>query len=333
MPLNLFKRKAKMAPVPLFDEAFLRRMERLNYRTMPALRGGMVGERRSRNLRPALDFSDHRPYVAGDDLRHVDWYAFARHKDLFVKLGEATQRIDIHLLLDASRSMGWEPGEPYEKAPEPVLSKWDMARRLAGALAYLGLAGGERVRVTAYAASLGEGFGPVQGKRQVMPTLNYLSDLAPSLVGGPEAEPGGGLATSLAAYARANPRGGLLLILSDLLDTAAAEAASEAEALAEGLRHLPAPRWQVLVMHLLTNQELHPTLTGDFDLEDVETEESLPFRVDEPTLAQYRLRVRRWCATLQAACARRGATYSQILAEWPLEQKIIPYLRQRGLFQ
>ena len=339
MPLNIFKRKSKISPLPLFDEAFLRRMERLSYRTAPALRGGMVGERRSRNLRPALDFSDHRPYVSGDDLRHVDWYAYARHKDLFVKLGEATQRIDLHLLLDASRSMGWQPSDHFRTAAEAnagqlLASKWDMARRMAGALSYLGLASGERVKLTSFAASLEDGFGPVQGKRQVMPVLDYLSQLAPSLLGGVTDEVSG-LATSLAAYARANPKGGLLLIISDLLDTAvdAAGQAGEAEILAAGLRHLPAPRWQVLVMHLLTQQELQPTLSGDFDLEDIETEESLPFRVDEPTLAQYRLRVRRWCATLQSACARRGATYSQILAEWPLEQKVIPYLRQRGLFQ
>ena len=75
---GIFNRKQKEEPaLPLFDEAFLRRLERLNFRTVPSLRGVMTGERRSRNLRPALDFSDHRPYSSGDDLRHVDWNAYA----------------------------------------------------------------------------------------------------------------------------------------------------------------------------------------------------------------------------------------------------------------
>jgi hypothetical protein len=104
-------------------------------------------------------------------------------------------------------------------------------------------------------------------------------------------------------------------------------------ALAEGLRHFAPPRWQLLVMHLLTQQEVHPTLEGDFDLRDVETGESLPFNFDDHTLSQYRLRVRTWCAGLQATCTRRGGTYSRILAEWPLEQAVIPYLRQRGVVQ
>ena len=294
----------------------------------------MVGERRSRNLQPALDFSDHRPYSSGDDLRHMDWYAYARHKDLFVKLGEATQRIDVHILLDASRSMGWEPDEMFERdnpaaRPQPA-NKWDMARRLTGALGYLGLTGGERVKITPFADTLGGSFGPSQGKRQVMANLKFLSDLGPALM----SDGRGGLSTCLTDYARMHPRGGLLLIVSDMLDTInPADLSIEADTLADGLRHLSPPRWQVLVMHLLSTHEVRPGLTGDYDLQDIETTESLPFHLDEATLAQYRLRVRRWCAALQSACARRGAIYSRILAEWPLEQKMVPYLRQRGVLQ
>lgn len=297
-----------------------------------------MGERRSRNLRPALDFSDHRPYTPGDDLRHVDWNAYGRHEELFVKLGEATQSVSIHLLIDRSRSMTWAPSP--EAAPHlshsPV-SKWDGARRLAGALGYLGLAGGERLKITPYADFLGEPFGPTQGKRQVVRVLQYLAGLEPAPPSRLKA--GGGLANSLLSYARSHPAGGLLIVISDLLDESVTSgeldesAGSVGERLAEGLRHFATPRWQVMVMHLLSQEELQPSLEGDFDLEDMETGESLPFHFDDHTLAQYRLRVRRWCAELQSACARRGATYSRVLVEWPLEQAVIPYLRQRGVFQ
>jgi hypothetical protein len=84
---------------------------------------------------------------------------------------------------------------------------------------------------------------------------------------------------------------------------------------------------------LLTQEEIQPSLEGDFDLQDSETGESLPFHLDGSTLGQYRLRVRKWCAELQSACARRGAAYAQVRAEWPLEQAIIPFLRQRGVVQ
>ena len=147
----------------------------------------------------------------------------------------------------------------------------------AGALSYLGLAGGERLTVTPFARGLGQGFGPTQGKRQVVRTLQFLSALAP--VTSPAAgEADTSLADSLLTYARHHPGGGLLVLISDLLDTAAGlshleertENGPAQDQLAEGLRHFIPPRWQVLVMHLLTEQEIKPTLAGDFDLRDVE---------------------------------------------------------------
>jgi len=337
MRLNIFNRGQKQsAPLPLFDEAFLRRLERLNFRTAPSLRGGMAGERRSRTLRPAQDFSDHRPYAPGDDWRYIDWHAYSRHEDLFIKLGEATQSVNVHILLDCSRSMIWEPDQTVRDLDRdlqnPGSTKWDSARRLAGALGYLGLAGGERVSVTSFGPTLETQFGPTQGKRQVIPLLQFLTTLAP--LSGPAAKNQGGLVSSLENYARRQPQGGLFILISDLLDTVTPTAESEDwEELAEGLRFFAPPRWQVLVLHLLTEPEMHPTLEGDFDLQDLETGQSLPFHLDETTLAQYRLRVRRWCAQLQTVCASRAAVYARILAEWPFERSIIPYLRQRGAIQ
>jgi hypothetical protein len=86
-------------------------------------------------------------------------------------------------------------------------------------------------------------------------------------------------------------------------------------------------------MHLLSSQEDAPTVEGDFDFRDMETGESLPFHLDRSTLSQYRLRVRRWYNELQRACSQRGATYTRIMAEWPVERAVIPYLRQRGVIQ
>jgi uncharacterized protein (DUF58 family) len=337
---NIFSRK-KESPLPLFDEAFLRRLEKLSFRTVPWLRGAMLGERRSRNLRPALDFSDHRPYTPGDDLRHVDWNAYARHEELFVKLGEATQSINIHILLDCSPSMAWTPAYKSPQLDVAAISKWDAARRLAGALSYLGLAGGERVEITPFAHTLSESFGPTEGKRRIIPVLKFLSDLIPAPV--LKGIRTGDLTYSLTAYARSHPSGGLLVLISDLLDTVPPPTSLTRPSplkggvggvkLADSLQHLIPPRWQVLVIHLLTAEEIQPSLEGDFDLQDSETSESLPFHLDASTLAQYRLRVRKWCAELQSACARRGATYAQVRSEWPLEQAVLPFLRQRGVVQ
>jgi uncharacterized protein (DUF58 family) len=332
--MNIFRKQTETA-VPPFGEAFLRRLERLSFRTVPTLRGGLAGERRSRNLRPALDFSDHRPYTHGDDLRHIDWNAYSRHEELFVKLGEASQSVNVHILLDCSRSMAWLPNQSantVEKDSPLKSTKWLSALRLAGALGYLGLAGGERVKLTPFAGQMGEGFGPTRGKRRAVSLLEFIDSLTPTGPARRGAE--SGLVNSLAGYARRHSYGGLLVLISDLLDTATPIGSEgEWEELAEGLRFFPAPRWQVLVLHLLSEAELQPTLLGDFDLQDMETGESLPCHLDELTIAQYRLRVRRWCAEVQSACSRRAATYARVVAEWPFEKAVVPYLRQRGAIQ
>jgi uncharacterized protein (DUF58 family) len=327
---NIFTAQPKSAPLPLFDETFVRRLERLSFRTFPRLRGVMPGERRSRNLRPALDFSDHRPYTHGDDLRHVDWNAYGRQEDLFVKLGEASQSVTIHILLDRSRSMHWDAAAALAEDLPRRTFKWDAARRLAGALSYLALTGGERLVLTPFAQQLDPSLGPTQGKRQIVPTLRFLSDLTPS---GSFKKGEAGLAQTLKRYADTHPGGGLLIIISDLLNAAVSiEAGAAAQHLAEGLRSLPGPTWQVIVMHLLTAQELDPAFTGDVDLHDLESGDRAPFRLDEETLTQYRLRVKRWCGELQQASTRRGAVYARLLAEWPFEQTVVPYLRRRGVF-
>jgi hypothetical protein len=340
MRLNVFKRSQKQSTLPLFDENFLLRLERLSFRTAPTLRGARSGDRRSRDLRPALDFSDHRLYAPGDDWRYIDWHAYSRHEELFVKLGETTQSVNVHILLDCSRSMVWSPAQSVRdiesNLQNPRSNKWDSARRLAGALGYLGLAGGERLELTPFTHTLGDGFGPTRGKRQVIPLLRFLTTIRPA-AGRQEGSRGVSLVHNLADYARRYPRGGVLVIISDLLDTVTPFSSQgntpDWGELAEGLRHFPPPRWQVLVLHLLTEAELHPALAGDIDLQDMETGESLPFHLDEATLAQYRLRVRRWCAEVQSACAKRAATYARILAEWPMEQSVIPYLRRLRAIQ
>ncbi len=337
---NILNRDASSddTSLPLFNEAFLRRMERFSFKTAPTLRGDMSGERRSRTLRPSLDFSNHRHYTPGDDWRFIDWNVYSRHEELFVKLGETTQSVHVHILLDSSRSMAWAASQKYQDIDKEYNTKsikWNSARRLAGALGYMGLAGGERVELTAFSNTLDQSFGPFHGKRQAVRMLKFLSSLSPTPYQQSDNE--SGLVNSLIKYSRQHPYGGVLVVISDLLDTAASTAEDELVAhrdeLAEALRYFPPPRWQVFVMHMLTEPEMKPKLEGDYDFQDAETSELLPFHLDETTLIQYRLRVRSWCAELQSACAGRAATYARIMAEWPFERAVIPYLRQRGAIQ
>jgi uncharacterized protein (DUF58 family) len=303
---GIFNRKTSVDTAALFDEAFLRRLERMSLQAQRTLRGYPAGgEHLSLNRLPTAIFSDHRPYSPGDDFRHIDWNAYAHHQEIVVKLGEVEQSVDVHVLLDVSRSMAW--------ASPPKLRA---AQRLAAALGYLALTHNDRLRVVPFGTGPLPAFGPTQGKGRLIELLKFIERLQPDQ---PTA-----LARALMTYARSHERGGLLVICSDLLAP---------EGLEEALRALPPPRWQTLVLHLLDQRELRPELTGPIELEDAETGQRLPLTLDAATLTAYRRNVTEWQERLAAACARRGVTYAQVLAHWPLEQQVVPYLRARRILQ
>ncbi len=297
-------RRPEQREAPLFDEAFLRRLERMSLQAQRTLRGNPAsGEHPSRRQLPATIFSDHRPYTSGDDLRSVDWNAYARQNQVLVKLGETEQDVNVHLLIDASRSM--TIGSP------PRLR---LAQQLVAAIGYLALAHSDRLHVLPFGPGALPPFGPAQGKGRLIELLRFIERIAPQ----PETR----LAPVLQQHARRHPQGGLLVICSDLLAP---------DNLEEGLRALPPPRWQTLVLHLLDRRDLQPELQGPLELEDSETGQRLPITLDEATLRSYRQSVAAWRERIARICAARGATYAPMMSDWPLEQKVVPYLRARRL--
>lgn len=292
----------------LLDEAFLRRLERLMLEARSTLRGvPTAGEHPSRQQMPMTVFSDHRPYSAGDDYRLVDWNAYARHEQIVVKLGEADQSINVHIILDLSRSMDW--GTP---------NKLLVARQLSAAIGALALANNDRLRIAPFSSGLLTPFGPAQGKTRLIDSLRYLNQLQPAQRTS--------LAAAVASHCQAHEQGGLIVICSDLL-------AEPAEGLIAALRHVPAPRWQTLVIQLTDPWELKPDLQGALDLEDAETGQKIALTIDEDTLIAYRRNLELWQNQIRAACQRYGATLAQIATNWPLERQIIPYLHLRRVIR
>lgn len=288
------------------EESLLRRLERLSLATRRTLSGSPnSGEHPSRQRLPASIFSEHRPYSPGDDYRHVDWNAYARHEQIVVKLGEAEQDINVHVLIDHSRSMAW--GSP---------AKLVAAQQLAAAIGYIALAHSDRVQITSFGAGATASFGPAQGKGRAIEMLRFIGSI--------RAAERTEFTRTLQAYARQHERGGLLAICSDLLTT-------PAESLDDLLRAFAPPRWQILVLHTLDPRELVPVRGGAVEVEDAETGERVPLTLDEATLAAYTRNVADWQAQIASACARRGATYARISTDWPLEKAVVPYLRLRRI--
>ena len=304
-----------------FDEAFLRKLERLALLSRQALAGKMQGERRSPKRGQSVEFADFRPYTLGDDFRRIDWNAYARLERFFIKLFVEEQDLTIHLLVDASRSMAW--GQPQ---------KLDYALRAAAALGYVGLAGLDRVTATALGGANGRaGSGRARtsparrGKQQALPLFDFLAQLAqPNDPVQPE--PGAAppdAAAHLRTYAASAPFPGPLVLFSDLLS----------DGWQSPLSQLAGRGFEITLVHLLSPQEVDPQLNGDFKLLDSETGAEVEITADYELLARYKRGLEAWRAGWRDFCRPRGMHYVPLETSVPLEDLLFAALRRSGVLR
>jgi uncharacterized protein (DUF58 family) len=291
----------------LFEESFLRKLERIAILSKRAAAGQMQGERRSQKRGQSVEFADFRPYSTGDDFRRIDWNAYARLERFFIKLFIEEQDLTIHLLVDNSKSMDW--GDP---------NKLEYAIRSAGALGYIALNGLDRVTVTA----LGETdngsagyFSPHRGKQNAFALFSFLQSLRAS---GPA-----NLKRSLQAYATRVSRPGPLLLLSDLMD----------DGWADGLNALARRGFEVSVLQILSPDEVEPEISGDLKLLDSETRAEVEITAEYDLLERYRRGLADWQEELRRFCGARGIHYASILTSTPLEELLTARLRAQGILR
>ncbi len=273
-------------------------------------------ERRGRQHGSSLEFADHRPYTPGDDLRRVDWPIAGRSERLFLKLFEEERDLPVHLLLDASASMRWRP-EEGGATDRPT--KFDLARGLAAALAYVGLNRHDPVGIAALAGGrlLAAELGVGRGRGHFHRALDYLGRL--------DHEPGVDTRTDLRGSLRAfgqrrARRRGLVFVLSDFFDPAGGHL--------EGVNALLHARFEVRLIQVLDPAELDPALSGDFRLHDVEAARSpLEVTADDALRRAYRREFDRFQNTLRAHGLKRGVDLFETRTDVPVEDAVLGLLK------
>jgi len=285
----------------VFDEAFLRQLERLVLLMRSPVRGGLKGGRRSVKRGQSVEFADYRDYTLGDDLRQLDWNVYARLERLFVKLFIEEEDVTVTLLVDASASMA-------TGRPEKLL----FAKRAAAALGYIALASEDRVSLSVLAGRMARRRTALRGSGRVFRLLGDLSSVQAAV--GP---------TDLLAGARhaaAQLTGkGVVILISDLLDPAADRV----------IRDLAATGSELVILHVLSPDELDPALEGDLQLVDVETGEGVDVTADLGTLDAYKTRLAAWKAGLAELAARRRASYVDLSSDVNLADLMFAELRRR----
>jgi uncharacterized protein (DUF58 family) len=295
------------APRRRFDETFLRRLETLRVVTKRASLGQLRADRRSRRVGAGIEFADHRDYVAGDDLRILDWNLFGRMERLLVRLFEEDEDLAIDVLVDTSASMG--VGTP---------PKLDLATQIGAALAYVGLANLDRVAVTTVGDALGDGLAPARGKAHILRVLRFLESVT------------AGGRTSLAAAARAflarhrRHRRGLVVLLSDFYDP---------DGYREALDLLRYGRFEVVVIQLSAPEEARPALRGDITVRDVETGEERDITISARALADYERRHAALVRGIGGFCRERAIPCFTVMSDEAFDAVVLRVFRAGGLLR
>jgi uncharacterized protein (DUF58 family) len=282
----------------LLDPDFVRELEALRRRLEVRARSGGAGEHAARRRGGSAEFQDHRAYEPGDDLRRVDWLAFARTGTPVVKLFRAEEDVVVRLLVDSSSSM--EFGNP---------SKLDVARRLAAAFGYMALAGSQRAQVLVARKENAES---TRALDRIGPPRRGRGGLAALLreIGEAQARGTGDLARAIDSLLLRASRPGLLVVLSDFFDAGPVTGA---------LSRARAAGHDLSLVHVVTREELEPVLEGDLTLEDSETGATLDVTLDPGAIEAYVLRFAGLVEELRGFARKHSASYLRTLTDEALE--------------
>ncbi len=281
----------------------IRRISRMEIRARHIVEGFLSGTHRSPYFGQSVEFLQHREYVTGDDLRHVDWKVWARQDRLYIKQFEEDTNLRCSLLVDVSNSMRYGNGP---------MTKYEYACTIAASLAYMILQQQDAVGGLSFDEKVRNRI-PVRSKRNhIMSVIEMLNVSEPADKTDME--------DVLRAVAETFPRRGMMILVSDFL--------TDAETTLRGLRMLRQRGHDVMVFHVMDDDELDFPFNGPVRFEGLETDEYL--NCNPRSLREgYLEALNEHLDTLRRGCAKNSVDYALIRTSEHLDAALAKYLSNR----
>ncbi len=285
------------------DPKALTRVMNLPLLARGVVEGFISGLHRSPFHGSSVEFSEYRKYVAGDDLKHVDWKAYGKTEKLYVKLYEEETNLRGTILLDTSASMGYESSGPR---------KADYGAFLAAALGYLMVRQQDTVGLATFDHRIGTVLPPGNGAGHLRDLLTILE----------KAEIGEttGISKPLHDLAEMLKRRGLIVLISDLFD--------DPGEIMKGLLHFRHKKHEVIVFHLLDPDEIHFPFRGLTTFKDLETGQRMEV-LPEAIREDYRKVMKEFTDTFRRGCAEARIDYVLADTSVPYEVLLAAFLTKR----
>jgi uncharacterized protein (DUF58 family) len=288
---------------PLLDRDAIQRAEQLGIQARQIVEGYMAGSHRSPFRGFAVEFAQHREYVPGDDIRHLDWKVLGRSDRYYVKQYEQETNFIAHLLVDASESMKYASKER---------SKLDYARTAAACLAYLIQLQRDAVAVGLFDTPLRENQPRTDNLGRIHAICTALTQIAPIEKTS--------ISTVLSDLARKVRRRGIVILLSDLLD--------DEDAILRGLHQLRFAGHEVIVFHILDPYEIEFPFRNSVEFRGLEGQgrvRTRPVEVRASYLAEFGAYLER----IRLGCERQGCPYLMVRTDRPWADVLSAWLATR----
>lgn len=281
----------------------IQRISRLDLRARHIVEGFLSGEHRSPYFGQSIEFVQHREYTAGDDLRRVDWKVWAKQDKYYVKQYEEETNLRATLVVDVSAGMQYGSGP---------LNKYEYASTVAVSLAYLLLRQQDAVGCVAFDEK-------VRRTVPIRSRINHLQSIITALDASAPRDKTD-IAKVLQTVAQDTPRRGLITIISDLF--------VDRPGLLRGLRMLRQRGHDVMVFHIMDDDELDFNFTGATRFEGLEGSDHLncnPRALREGYLEA----MNTFLDEVRRGCSQNGCDYALIRTSQPLDAALAAYLSSR----
>ena len=282
------------------DPTVLARIGNLEMVAKTVVDGLINGTHRSPFFGASVDFAEHRGYVAGDDIRRMDWRVYARTDKYYIKEFEADSNSNFNVLLDISKSMSF--GEK--------ISKLDYAKTLAACLTYLANQQRDRVGVVTFDEAVVD---------HVPPSAKHL-DVVLQTLDRARAEKPGHLVAPIKRLAEHFGRRGIIVVISDFY--------AEPEEIFEAVGLLRFRGNDVVLFHVLDPQEVEFSFVEPSSFEDLESGDQIPI-VPVALADQYRSLVAAHIAALTARASQQQIDYMLLNTSQPLDYALFRFLSMR----
>ena len=271
----------------MLDTGFYDTLSRLRLRMSHRSSLNVSGSRKSVRKGNSTEFSDFREYMPGDDLRRLDWNAYARLDKLYIREYMEEKEAAVSVLIDTSASMDYG-----------VKSKADLAVDLTAAVSFLALNNTDRVLLYDM-KEMGRPLAVGGGRKAFAKVLHWLENR----------EFSGEVDMVSAARKMRCPGAGVTVVISDFLHPDMLEERAENPGYEKLLQYLNYCKQLPVILHTMAAEELHVTLEGALNLIDAETKEKLRLVVDARALDNYERELKRFTERLKKGCACGRGVY------------------------